>query len=119
MQPPCMGLAKQQGANPTLCVCVRGGDLQHNKVPHSRVGPPTQPGKGCVGPLLSLTHIGDCIGGPIRLGPPTQPPCLGPPPMEPPCVGLPLQLPYVGPPIQPPLRPIHTKGVEEESFCFI
>jgi len=37
--------------------------------------------------------------------------------MEPPCVGLPLQLPYVGPRIQPPLRPIHTKGVEEESFC--
>lgn len=51
----------------------------------------------------------------MRLGPPTQPPCLGPPPMQPPCVGL----PYVGPPIQPPLRHIHTKGAEEESFCSI
>jgi hypothetical protein len=83
------------------------------------VGPPTQPGQGCVGSLLSLTHIGDCIGGPMCLGRSTQPPCLGPPSMQPPCVGLPLQLPYVGPPIQAPLRPIHTKGVEEESFCSI
>ncbi len=93
------------------------------------MGPPTEPGQGCVGALLSLTHIGDCIGGPMRLAPPTQPPCLGPPPRQPtcvgppprqpPCVGLPLQLRYVGPPIQPPLRPIHTKGAEEESFCSI
>ncbi len=54
---------------PCVCVCVcvflRWGDLQHNKVPHSRVGSPTQPGQGCIGSLLSLTHIGDCIGGPI------------------------------------------------------
>jgi hypothetical protein len=55
----------------------------------------------------------------MHFGPPTHPPCLGPPPMQPPCGGLLLQLPYVGPTIQPPLRPIHTKGGEEESFCSI
>ncbi len=47
-----MGLAKQQGANPTLRVCLLGGgaNLQHNKVPYSRVGPPTQPGQIALDP---------------------------------------------------------------------